>query len=255
MIKKIIKAVLGAIGFEIRRKHKLDKLCWPSNSQNSQVFFECDEKFHELYDYAQLKTQMINTDNPLRRQRHYTINKLLLQFNTAEGDVCEVGCWRGLSAYQIAHHIKNKGILLMIFDSFEGLSGIEQIDKQSNRIQDDNRVREQFRCSLETVQENLKEFEFIRYYKGWIPDMFHEVKNRTFSFVHIDVDLYQPTYDSFKFFYPRLEKNGIMVFDDYGCMQFPGAKKAIDECLREFDDYFFIPLPSGQAFLIKRSGQ
>ena len=46
-----------------------------------------------------------------------------------------------------------------------------------------------------------------------------------------------------------------MIFDDYGCMQFPGAKKAIDECLREFDDPFFVLLPSGQAFLIKMSGQ
>ena len=79
--------------------------------------------------------------------------------------------------------------------------------------------------ALETVQTNLKQFGFIRYYKGWIPDRLDEVKERTFSFVHIDVDLYQPTFDSFKFFYPRLLKNGIMVFDDYGCMRFPGAKK------------------------------
>lgn len=252
MIRRAVRAVFEVIGFEIRRKPKLTRLCWPDNLQNSQVFFEYDKEFHELYDHAQLKTQMINTDNPLRRQRHYTLNELLLQ-STIGGDVCEIGCWRGLSAYQIAHHIKNKGILFMIFDSFEGLSEIRRIDKQFNRIQNDDSVRDQFRCSLETVQKNLKEFNFVRYYKGWIPERFNEVKNRTFSFVHIDVDLFQPTYDSFKFFYPRLQKNGIMVFDDYGCMQFPGAKKAIDKCLKEFECPFFISLTSGQAFLVKRS--
>lgn len=253
MIRRAVRAVFEAIGFEIRRKPKLKLtgLCWPDNLQNSQVFFECDKEFHELYDHAQLKTQMTSTDNPLRRQRHYTLNELLLQ-STMGGDVCEIGCWRGLSAYQIAHHIKNKGIPFMIFDSFEGLSEIRQSDKQFNRIQNDNSVRDQFRCSLETVQKNLKEFNFVRYYKGWVPERFNEVKNRTFSFVHIDVDLFQPIYDSFKFFYPRLQKNGIMVFDDYGSMQFPGAKKAIDKCLQEFDYPFFIPLPSGQAFLVKR---
>lgn len=42
-----------------------------------------------------------------------------------------------------------------------------------------------------------------------------------------------------------------MVFDDYGYTQFPGAKKAVDECRQHFGDPFFIALPSGQAFLIK----
>ncbi len=40
-------------------------------------------------------------------------------------------------------------------------------------------------------------------------------------------------------------KNGIMVFDDYGCMQFPGAKKAIDNYLKTIRKAFFVPLPSG----------
>lgn len=33
-------------------------------------------------------------------------------------------------------------------------------------------------------------FNFIRLYHGWIPEKFDEVANRTFSYVHIDVDLY-----------------------------------------------------------------
>jgi len=42
-----------------------------------------------------------------------------------------------------------------------------------------------------------------------------------------------------------------MVFDDYGSTMFPGAKKAVDQCLEKFNNPFFLPLPSGQAFLIK----
>jgi hypothetical protein len=41
-----------------------------------------------------------------------------------------------------------------------------------------------------------------------------------------------------------------MLFDDYGCIQFPGAKKAVDEFISKYDKVFFLPLPSGQAFLI-----
>ena len=41
---------------------------------------------------------------------------------------------------------------------------------------------------------------FIILLKGWIPSRFEEVKDKNFSFVHIDVDLYQPTLDSLNFF-------------------------------------------------------
>jgi len=85
MIGRAVRAVFEAIGFEIRRKPKLTRLCWPNNLQNSQVFFECDKEFHELYDYAQIKTQMTSSDNPLRRQRHYVISKLLLQSTIGGG--------------------------------------------------------------------------------------------------------------------------------------------------------------------------
>jgi hypothetical protein len=142
-------------------------------------------------------------------------------------------------------------VALHIFDSFEGLSDIEPEDTYQKEKRDKDSIRKQFACSLDTVQNNLREFSFIKYYKGWIPETFHEVKDETFSFIHIDVDLYQPTLDSFEFLYPRLAPGGIMVFDDYGCVQFPGAKKAIDECLSKQHNGFFLPLPSGQAFLIK----
>ena len=101
------------------------------------------------------------------------------------------------------------------------------------------------------VQKHLEEFDFIKYYPGWVPARFPEVAGQTFAFVHIDLDLYQPIRDSFNFFYPLLAKNGVMVFDDYGFLDFPGAQQAVDEILKELDNPLFIPLPSGQAFLVK----
>ena len=121
----------------------------------------------------------------------------------------------------------------------------------ADRNTDVDRVRQQFACPLDVVQRNLAEFDHVKFYPGWVPERFQEVESITFSFVHIDVDLYQPTLDSFRFFYPRLVKNGIMVFDDYGGQFFPGAPKAIREGLQQLDNYLFVPLPSGQAFLIK----
>jgi hypothetical protein len=241
MLKGVVRKLLNNFGYEIRR------------TNITETFFQIDPLFNNLYEEAQTKTQMEATDNALRRQRHYVLNYLLRNADLRSGHVCEVGCWRGLSAYQIANYLESSRIDIHfhIFDSFEGLSDIASVDRYAHDARDPESIRKQFACSLDKVQENLKEFGFIKYHKGWIPDRFSEVRGETFSFVHIDVDLFQPTYDSIQFFYPRLIKNGLMVFDDYGCVQFPGAKKAIDECMAKLGHPFFVALPSGQAFLIK----
>jgi hypothetical protein len=197
---------------------------------------------------------MGGSDSALRRQRHYTLNYLVRSSPIrVHGDICEVGCWRGLSTHQIAQEAReaNEPVTLHVFDSFQGLSEYSQKDQPSGVYIDIERTRCQFACPLDQVKENLAEFDFIKFYPGWVPDRFPEVSDLTFSFVHIDVDLYQPTRDSFAFFYPRLAENGIMAFDDYGSPQFPGAKLAIDEVLQQLGHPRFVPLPSGQAFLIK----
>jgi len=69
--------------------------------------------------------------------------------------------------------------------------------------------------------------------------------------VHIDVDLYEPTLDSLNFFYPKLVKDGVIVCDDYGITQFPGAKKAVDEFLEKNNYKLFYEVPMGSCFIIK----
>ena len=251
MIKKAIKQTINRFGIDVVRFHQGIRY-WPKQSKLPQTEYETDQAFHARYDKAQERTQMEDSDNPLRRMRHYTLMQLFNNADIDGGDICELGCFRGLSAWQISSQIqeRNSNAIFHIFDSFQGLSEIEEIDTPEGRSQDATALRKQFACSLEQVKENLREYNFIKYYKGWIPDRFSEVEDRLFSFIHIDVDLYQPIYDSISFFFPRLITNGIMVFDDYGCLQFPGAKKAVDDYLRS-KDVFFLRLPSGQAFLRK----
>ena len=127
----------------------------------------------------------------------------------------------------------------------------KKINLEKNSTSDKD-LRKQFSYEEELVKESLKEFNFINFYKGWIPERFNEVKDNKFIFVHVDVDLYEPTKNCIDFFFPRLINGGIMVFDDYGyILQFPGAKLAIDERLSNLSYQHFIALPSGQAYLIK----
>lgn len=252
-MKTLIKKIVYLFGIDIIRKRKLDWNCWPVQKAKNVVFFDIDADFHQSYDFAQIKTQMSYSDNAYRRQRHYTLMQLFKNAMYLNGSVVECGTFRGLSAYQIAQIMRKYNIQkkFHIFDSFEGLSEIAAEDNRRDQKANE-KLQNEFAYSEDSVKKNLSEFNFIQYYKGWIPDRFKDVTDPLFSFVHIDVDLYQPIKDSIAFFYNKMVPGGIMVFDDYGyTAQFPGAKRAIDEALKKIKPSFFLALPSGQAFLIK----
>jgi hypothetical protein len=61
--------------------------------------------------------------------------------------------------------------------------------------------------------------------------------------------LYQPTFASVSFFYPRMNSGGLMLFDDYGFATCPGARRAIDEFFADKPEPI-IDLPTGQAFVL-----
>jgi hypothetical protein len=88
------------------------------------------------------------------------------------------------------------------------------------------RLRARCRTSVRTSAEYER---LIVIHAGWIPDCFSEVVDRSFCFVHIDVDLYEPTLASLEFFGSRMVPGGIIVCDDYGFETCPGARRAGDE--------------------------
>ena len=241
MLKKTVKKIFLSLGLEI---YKIPK--------TPIKFFEIEEDFNNIYKNAQNKTQMTDTDNLSRRERHYTLTQLIKSVSSLDGDVVECGCWKGLSSYQLATNLKENKFsnTYYIFDSFEGLSKFDKDDIPLGGLDDEETRRKEFACGEDIVKNNLKEFNFIEYKKGWIPTRFNEVVDKKFSFVHIDVDMYQPILDSLEFFYERMVSGGIIVLDDYGFTYFPGAKKAVDEFMSDKDD-FFLALSSGQAFMIK----
>ena len=74
------------------------------------------------------------------------------------------------------------------------------------------------------------------------------LKNKKIKLCHIDVNTYKSTKKAFYFVDKRMEKNGIIIFDDYGRMHL--EKEVIDNFLNNKKGKF-IPLPTGQALFIK----
>jgi O-methyltransferase len=108
---------------------------------------------------------------------------------------------------------------------FEGLPDLSSEDNK-NRF-----YMGQYSSSFEDVKNYLKKYQNIYFYKGLFPFSAEPVKNNKFSFVHLDVDLYEATLASLKFFYQRMNKGGIIISHDY--IEVPGVRKAFDEFFKD----------------------
>ncbi len=73
-----------------------------------------------------------------------------------------------------------------------------------------------------------------------------------FALVSLDPDLYEPTLEGLRYFYPRLAPGGRILIHDYTSCQFEGVKMAVDEYCRAHE-LFVVPLMDlhGTAVLVK----
>jgi hypothetical protein len=198
-----------------------------------------DKEF--LSEYKQLSPQ-----NPYSQDRKFVLREFVRFTRKVPGSMAECGCYQGASAYFMAK--ENPDVPLHLFDSFEGLS--EPGDNDLPTAKDHSHWgKGDFFTPEKLVQKTLGHFPKVIFHKGWIPERFHEVAAERFRLVHIDVDLYQPTWDSLDFFYPRTNRGGIIVLDDYGSTLCPGAFKAATEYIADKNECI-LHLPTGQGIII-----
>jgi O-methyltransferase len=139
-----------------------------------------------------------------------------------------------------------------MIDSYEGLSEpVAQDGAESKQRWGEKAFTN---TSVERVLQTMKDFPEIKIVQGWIPDVLSEVPEQEYRFVHIDVDLYQPTLDCLHYFYPRLVHGGIIVIDDFGPWRnkkWPGCQHAVRLFSKE-SSIPFAAFDSGNAVFFKR---
>lgn len=156
-----------------------------------------------------------------------------------KGDAAEMGVYKGNTAAIIAKALPNKR--LHLFDTFEGLPELSKKDREFKKGE--------YSASLSEVKKNLRKYKNIIYYPGIFPETGKKCKQKFFSFVHIDFDLYEGTKASLEFFYPRLSPGGIFLIHDYPQV---GIKKAIDEFLKNRPESP-ISINGTQCLIVKQS--
>jgi len=147
----------------------------------------------------------------------YLIRNAVIATSQVPGLLAEVGVFRGGTA-RVISEVKGSRVL-HLFDTFEGLPPPGGHDTAFEAGE--------YACSLESVQAYLADCTDVHYHQGLFPDTSGPVEHERFSFVHLDVDLYESTLASLGFFYPRMSRGAMLISHDY--VEHPPVKQAFDE--------------------------
>ena len=169
----------------------------------------------------------------------YMVHSFGKAYSRLPGAMAEVGVFQGASA-KLLCEVKGDAEL-HLFDTFGGLPQSTSADRGVHR-------EKQYLCSLESVQQYLKNYKNVFFYPGLFPESAKSLPQRRFSFVHLDVDLYESTLAGLEYFYPRLIPGGIILSHDYSILA--GVKKAFEDFLRDKPERP-VQFPSTQCLLIK----
>jgi len=159
--------------------------------------------------------------------RCYELWSLTGQTLRTPGDILEVGVWRGGTGVLMALQARrvNSKAKVYLCDTFSGVAmagdrdshykGGEHSDTSADIVE--NLV----------AKTNLENVEIL---VGMFPaDSGSILQQNNFSFCHIDVDVYESAKATFEWVWPRLNRGGIVVFDDYGFLRCGGVTKLVNE--------------------------
>jgi len=188
------------------------------------------------------------TYDTVRRDLLILLLRSIVQ-NEVEGEIVELGVYRGETAKLIHHYCPDR--ILNLFDTFDGFDP-RDIVSENNQIKNSESIKQFKDSSVETVLKHISpKNNNINIFKGYFPDTLTNTSQiKSLSFVHLDVDLYGPTKAGLNSFYPNLSSKGIILIHDYN--SWPGVRKAVDEFLSDKKE-IAIPMPdkSGSAVIVK----
>jgi O-methyltransferase len=176
--------------------------------------WEGDEEFKNIYS-------LIKDNTLVDIYRCYELWNFVKDLFTVEGDILEVGVWRGGTGAILCKASENDAkTLVYLADTFAGVVKATEEDTVY-------RGGEHSDTSAKIVTDllmktNAGNFKILN---GIFPDDFPNVIIDKIKLCHIDVDTYQSAKEVFEYAWPRVQVGGAVIFDDYGFWTCEGVTK------------------------------
>jgi len=172
------------------------------------------------------------------------------------GDIVECGTWKG---GMIAGMVSILGAdrVYYLFDSFEGLPEVKEIDGLAAKAwqSDTNNVHYFNNCSAEEGDARKAMTRsgatHYRIRKGWFSESMETFSSLNgIAILRLDADWYDSTMVCLVHLFPKINKGGILILDDYYTWE--GCSKAIHDYLSTNQLPYRIQSYRGICYLIKK---
>jgi O-methyltransferase len=227
LMKQWLRKLLGQLGYDLVRRSAVDPL---------QAFPELSPREKKTITAA-LPFTLTGVD----RLAALVSAVNFVSRNRIPGDIAECGVWRGGSMMAVALTLLELGDCsrsLYLYDTFEGMPPPTDADRsgdgetaQSQMDRTPAGTEVWARAGLDDVRANLLSTGYpadqIHFIKGKVEDTIPGTIPGHLALLRLDTDWYESTRHELIHLFPRLDRQGLLIIDDYGHWQ--GARKAVDE--------------------------
>jgi O-methyltransferase len=202
------------------------------SAEDRRALFDRERNRTEGRDWPLYGQTMIG----LQRMRNLRRCAEVVVSEQIPGDLIEAGVWRGGAA------ILMRGVLeayaedqrcVWLADSFEGLPAPD-VDRYPADRGDQAHSAEQLAVSAQEVRENFRRYglldDRVRFVEGWFRDTLPSLRDRSWSLIRLDGDMYESTMDGLVNLYDGLSPGGFLIVDDFGLAP---CRKAVEDFRRE----------------------
>lgn len=200
------------------------------------------KKYYEYVEY--LKQNMPSTEDFLQDFAayvgHMSLNRVLTMYELYKktlglaGHIADVGVYKGASSLLFAKLIKIfEPESLTLCHGFDWFEGMAPTNKDSQLL-----LHGGYKSDYEKILELVEKQNFSNILKIHklnlltdCPDFFEKHKHLKFKLIMMDAGTYDVMKASIPFFWDKLLKGGIMIFDQYSCEFAQGETLAINEIL------------------------
>jgi len=231
-------------GFYCQAKMDIDPNSWWHNAE----FVSATGGYRVPGDATSRKVLDLESWDTVRRDMILLLLRELVA-REVQGDLAELGVYRGYSARLIHHYLPERKFYL--FDTFTGFD--ERDVKAEHAVTGSKTEALAFsQTGVERALSNIApQNRNVEVFPGYFPEsapLF--LARRRFAFVHLDADLYEPMLAGLNYFYDKLVPGGFILAHDFN--SWPGARKAIQQFFCNKPE-IPIPMPdkSGSALVVK----
>jgi O-methyltransferase len=227
-VRKILNTALRPVGYELARRKE--------NPKFPQDFTEEEQSICTAVRPFTMAREVDKIYPIIGACRHVSEGKV-------PGAIVECGVWRGGMMMAAAFTLKALNRTdrdLYLFDTFAGMVEPTEHDKDVRGNLAEVRFKEASRegevvdwcyASLPEVKKNMQSTgypsERMHFIQGKVEETIPQHAPEKIAILRLDTDWYESSLHEMIHLYPRLQRGGVLILDDYGFWQ--GSRKATDE--------------------------